>query len=180
MIDICVKYSNAWRFKFGINTTKCLTIGNNVFLCEPHWSLGHVTIENTDILNILGTVFSNDGKSVKHVDSRILKCRQSYYGLSCIGMPYPGLPVDLKCHIWQTICRPILTFGLETMFLSKTMLSRLNSLQGSIIKNFLALSKQSRHSKLLQALNISSIETTVKRQSLSLLKKKKLCKISCA
>ena len=121
-------------------------LGTRYFLCEPHWSLGHVAIENTYILNILGTVFSKDGKRAKHVDSRILKCHQSYYVLSCIGMPYPGLPVDLKCHIWQTTCRPILTFCLETMFLSKTMLSRLNSLQGSIIKNLLALTKHSRHS----------------------------------
>ena len=46
-------------------------------------------------------------------------------------MPYLGLPVDLKLHLWHTICRPVLTFGLETVYLNRAMNGKRESLQGT-------------------------------------------------
>ena len=66
-------------------------------------------------------MLSSDGKYINQVDSRILRCRKSYFSLNNVGMPYPGLPVDLKLHFWHTICRPILIFRLETVYLNRAM-----------------------------------------------------------
>ena len=86
-------------------------------------------------------------------------------------MPYPGLPVDLRLHLWHTICRPILTFGLETVYLNRAMYSKLESLQGTIVKIFLGMSRYSHHSKLLTALDILPIEESLKSMSISLMKR---------
>ena len=72
-------------------------------------------------------------------------------------MPYPGLPVDLKLHFWHTICRLILIFGLETVYLNRAMYIKLESLQGTIVKAFLGLSRYSHHSKLMTALSKSTL-----------------------
>ena len=77
-------------------------------------------------------------------------------------MPYPGLPVDLKLHFWHTICRPILIFGLETVYLNRAMYIKLESLQGTIVKAFLGLSRYSHYSKLMTALGILPIEESIK------------------
>ena len=77
-------------------------------------------------------------------------------------MPYPGFPVDLRLHLLHTICRPILTFGPGTVFLIRAMCRKLESLQGTIVKSFLGLSRYSYHSKLLTALGILPIEESNK------------------
>ena len=110
-------------------------------------------------------ILSSDGKCINQVDSRIFKC------LNNVGMPYPGLPVDLKLHLWHTICRPILTFGLKTVYLNRAMYSKLESLQGTIVKAFLGLSRYSHHFKLLTALDILPIEESIKSMSVSLMKR---------
>ena len=122
--------------------------------CEPKWSLGPVPIDNLDKIDILGMILSSDGKCINQVDSRILNWRKSYFSLNNVGMPYPGLPVDLRLHLWHTICRPILTFRLETVYLNRAMYGKLESLQGTIVKAFLGLSRYSHHSKLLTALGM--------------------------
>ena len=107
-------------------------------------------------------MLSSDGKYINQVDSRILRCRKSYFSLNNVGMPYPGLPVDLKFHFWHTICRPILIFGLETVYLNRAMYIKLESLQGTIVKAFLGLSRYSHYSKLMTVLGILPIEESIK------------------
>ena len=115
-------------------------------------------------------ILSSDGKCINQVDSRILKCRKSYFSLNNAGMPYPGLPADLKLQLWHTICRPVLTFGLETVYLNRTMFGKLESLEGTIVKAFLGLSRYSHHSKLLTALGSLPIKESIKSMSESLMK----------
>ena len=62
----------------------------------------------------------------------------------------------LVCHT-LAIYRPILTFGLETVYLNRAMYIKLESLQGTIVKAFFGLSRYSHHSKLLTALGILPI-----------------------
>ena len=107
-------------------------------------------------------MLSSDEKYINQVDSRIVRCRKSYFSFNNVGMPYPGLPVDLKPHFWHTIWRPILIVGLETVYLNRAMYIKLESLQGTIVKAFLGLSRYSHHSKLMTALGILPIEETFK------------------
>ena len=137
----------------------------------PKCSLGQVPIDNVDNIEILGMIISSNGKCINQVESRILKCRKSYFSLNNVGMPYPGFPVDLKLHLWHTICRPILTFGLETVYLNRAMYYKLESLQGTIVEAFLGLSRYSHHSKLLTALGILPIEKSNKSISVRLMKR---------
>ena len=106
-IDKCLVYSNTWRFKFGFKKTKCISYGQTIIKCETKWSLRQVPIVNVNNIEILGMILSSDGKCINQVDSRILKCRKSYFSLNNVGLSYPGLPVALKLHLWHTTCRPI-------------------------------------------------------------------------
>ena len=107
-------------------------------------------------------MLSSDGKYINQVDSRILRCRKSYFSFNNVGMPYPGLPADLKLHFWHTICRPILIFGIETVYLNRAMYIKLELLQGTIVKAFLGLTRYSHHSKLMTAFVILPIKESIK------------------
>ena len=57
-----------------------------------------MSMDNVDALETLGVVISNGGTANINVQKRINKCRQAYYSLDNSGMPYPGLPIDIKIY----------------------------------------------------------------------------------
>ena len=93
-------------FNFGIAKSKCMISGANLFCRQPSWHLGSQRMDDSTELYVLGIIFTNDGKSEKHVHKRIQKCRQAFYSMSFSGMSYPGLPTDIKSHLWKTVCCP--------------------------------------------------------------------------
>ena len=66
---------NVWRFKYGIEKSKCMIIGKSPFTCEPVWRLNDVSLRNVETMEILGNVFNSKGNSTSHVDNRLNKCR---------------------------------------------------------------------------------------------------------
>ena len=96
LIDMCTMYSDRWRFKYGIEKSKCMIIGKSPFTCEPVWRLNDVSLRNVETMEILGNVFNSKGNNTSHVDNRLNKCRQSFYGLNSLGMSYPGAAPGYK------------------------------------------------------------------------------------
>ena len=161
LIDICFAYSNKWRFNFGIAKSKCMISGADLFCRQPSWYLGSQRMEISTELDVLGIIFTNNGKSEKHVHKIIQKCRQAFYSMSSSGMSYPGLPTGIKSHLWKTVCCPTLLYGMEAVSLSKIQFKNIESTQGSLIKQSLGLSKYSHYSKILKAVNVSRCVETI-------------------
>ena len=93
MIDT---YSNRWRFRYGVEKSKCMVIGKSPFTCEPLWRLNNVVLRNVDSIEILGNVFNSKCNSTNHVDIRVQKCRQSFFGLT--GVFYSGAPPEVQAY----------------------------------------------------------------------------------
>jgi hypothetical protein len=167
LINICKEYANVWRFRFGINKTKCMISGKVPYEEGPSWTLGDHAIENVSFMEILGSIFTNNCKSKLHVDKRIKSTRQCYYSLRPAGMCYPGLNTTCKAYLWKSACLPTLTYGCESMNICKADMKRLNNAQGCTIKNLLGLGKRSHHSNLLSALGLPSTEHIINRNILS-------------
>ena len=141
LIDVCHNYSITWRFKFGIRKTKCMIYGNNLHPSPPKWRMGSDVIAIDNKLDILGTTFTKDGQCTEHVENRIRKCRQSFYSLSNSGMAFPGATVDVKRYLWNSICTPVLTYGLDGININVTNMKKLETTQGNLIKQCLGISK---------------------------------------
>ena len=169
LIDMCTMYSDRWRFKYGIDKSKCMIIGKSPFTCEPVWRLNYVSfMRNVDTIEILGNVFNSKGNNTSHVDNRLNKCRQSFYSLNSLGMSYPGAATEVQAHLYKSICQPVLTYGMECMSNSKDQFRRMESIQGRLIKQCLGLSKRSHNSAVLKALNIDKAQNIVNRNVLNL------------
>ena len=145
-----------------------MVVGNNLFQHEPKWYLWSSEIDNENELEILGTVYTKNGGCEEHINNRIRKCRQSYYGLSKCGMVYPGATSDVKCYLWKSICNPVMMYGLDCINIDTRNMKKL---QGNLVKQSMGLSKRAHTTELMASLNINKIYDIVKGNTVSLLKR---------
>ena len=110
-------------------------------------------------------MFNSKGNrpNTSHVDNRLNKCRQSFYGLNILGMSYPGAAPEVQAHLYKSICQPVLTYGMECMSYSKDQFRRMESTQGRLFKQCMGLSKSSHNTAMLKALNIEKVQNIVDR-----------------
>ena len=78
-------------------------------------------------------------------------------------MSYPGLDSQSKAYLWKSVlvCAPCLTFGCDSLFLNECNEMKLDSTQGTLVKQCLGLGKRSHHSHLLGALDICKVNLIV-------------------
>ena len=167
-IDTCVEYSKLWRFCFNPLKSKCITIGPQLLCNPPCFYLGKELMTMCEEIDILGVTFNCQNTCTNHVNHRIKKCRQNYYGLENIGLSYPGLNTGVKTHLWKTMCNPVLMYGLDTIAVSNKHMADLESTQGTMVKRFLGIGKRSHHTSLLKALGIPRISDCLTWKTLSL------------
>ena len=164
LINICQNYSRRWRFNFNKEKSNCMIIGKCPFINEPKWYMDGHLLQNVQSLEILGNVYNHEGSSSDHVSHRLRKCRQSFYSLSSAGMLYPGATTTVKTYLYNHICQPTLTYGIECMNLTENDIVNLDSAQGKLIKQSLGLNKRSHNTQLLQAMNVKKArELNVKK-----------------
>ena len=169
LIDLCAKYAKEWRFKFGIKKTKCMMTCGEKLGGIPEWKLNGEVIETVPNVEILGMDFEKRGGCALHVSKRVDKCRRSFYSLKDIGMAYPECDARVKGCLWNTMCRPVLLYGMECYDVSEPSLSRLETSQGNLVKQSLGLCKRSRSSALLKSMKIDKIRDSLVSMSSSLI-----------
>ena len=80
-----------------------------------------------------------------------------------------------QCYLWNTVCKPVLTFGLKCIDLNNINIRKIETTQGNLIKQCMGLCKSSHSTELLSSLNIHSIKDLVSRNTLSLYSR--ICKV---
>ena len=168
LMNISSSYASRWRFRFSTKKTKCIILGKQLTKETPVFYLNHQAINITEEVEILGVTLSSNKKNDLHIEKRMSSCRRAIYGLSSVGMTYPGLDTKVKVHIWKTVGVPTLLYGMDSLSLSPKDCSKLSSLATNTIKSVLGIRKRSHHSKLLEALGIPSMESEVRHATSSL------------
>ena len=143
-------------------------MGSKLFSSPPHIYLDGKLVNMSDDVNILGVYFNSKNTCKDHIQHRIQLCRLNYYSLGNTGLSYPGLDTEVKTHIWKSICTPILTYGLETLSLSNSSISQLESTQGTFVKRYVGIGKRSHNTSLLKALDIPRVADHIAVKTLSL------------
>ena len=152
LIDTCNSYADVWGFNFNVAKSKCMIYGKHRFCKIPDWYLGTQKLTCVDRFKILDTIYRDDYSADDHVETRVNNTRRAYYSLAGAGMKYPGLSSEVKSYLWNSICKPTLLFGMDSLCIHKKHVSRLDSFQAELLKQCLGISKRSHHSKLLSAM----------------------------
>ena len=69
----------------------------------------------------------------------------------------PCLDWDIQSYLHQANFQPVLLYGSESMHVNTKHIQKMETCQGNIIMKYLGLSKYSRSTTLLHALNISKL-----------------------
>ena len=96
-----------------------------------------------------------------HVASRNKACRNSFYSMQCIGMCDRGCSSDTIYYVWNTVIRPILTWGIQCITINKTSLQELETIQTKLLKVALGIYTFCRNSPILNAMKVHKLETTL-------------------
>ena len=171
LIDICSKYANDWRFRYGWKKSKCMTVGSIAFMNSVNWHLDEMALCNVDHLEILGLNFTKDMKPNIHIEKRSSACRKSVFQYVSAGMAYPGLSTAVKLELWERVGLPTLLFGSDVFTFNKAQLGLLDATQCNIIKQVLGFPKRSHNSHLLEAVGLDRIQLHVKDKNVTLLNK---------
>ena len=168
LINICNEYAKDWKMNFNPVKTNIVCIGKQTQCKPPVWLLGDTQVGLSEDASVLGVTFTSSMSYGTHVKNRIRKCQQGIFGLTSMGLSYPGLNSDVKAFLWNTIGSPTLIYGMESISLSKSDFKNLKTTQGNIIKRFIGVNKRAHHSDLFRALNITSVENVIKNNCLRL------------
>lgn len=166
---MCEEYARKWRFTYNPAKTQYIAFApSRIQVHVPPVRLAGATVQAVDEVELLGCVFSASGSATANAQRRIDKCRKTYFQHRARGLSFPGLNPMCKIHVWSTSCQPILTYGLAALSYTRKDIASLDKAQAGFIKMFMGLPKTCRHSKLMQALNIRSIDVLQKRAIVSL------------
>jgi hypothetical protein len=117
----------------------------------------------------LGVTLSSS-KSNEHVDSRIEASRRAFYALQGAGFTNTNANSGVISYVWNSAIRPVLTYGINCMHVSKKYLCNMEKAQARLLKAGLGLHKFCKNTHLLKALNVMKIESTMEISSLDLIR----------
>lgn len=175
VVNMCYMYSCKWRFSFGPTKSKCIMMGNRSpispsqpVMSQPVIWLGTSQLEFVEKVAILGRVFTCNLSSQEHISFRLQSSRRAMYSM---GINNEAINPPVKAYLWKSVGVPSLTYALGTCYTNASELKRLESFQGTVIKNSLYLSKRCHHSALLNALGVPSVASLIEKQRFSLIKR---------
>ena len=168
LIDASRDYITSHGLNFNPSKTTCTTFGTTHQVVKPTWILNGTKLKQDNAVTYLGTRLSNHTHD--HIDYRITAARRAFYGLQSVGLCAKSANPFTIAHIYKTANQPILIYSCSTLNLKHTDINELEKVQASLIKTALGLSKYSRNTQILRALNLKKISRIIDGSHLSLTK----------
>ena len=150
LIDIANTYMVKYGLKFNPEKT-CLIMGNSPFTTIPSWHMDKVSLRNVKTIKYLGSEF----KWTSHLNNRSVASNRTFYGIRTAGIKYPDPNINVVSDIYKTAVESVLQFGCSSIYLNKGNISKLNQLQGKLIKKCLGLGQWCHTLPLLKTMDIT-------------------------
>jgi len=168
LMDASSQYITSHGLRFNPHKTKCISLGKQHLLVQPHLTLNGIGIKQFDKIDYLGAVLSNN--SHDHVEARIQACRRAFYSLQGAGLCVSGACAQTITKIWNMVLRPVLLYGLSSFSLSRKSINELESTQGKLLKSAFGLGKYCKNTEFLISMGIQKISTSIDIARIDMLK----------
>jgi hypothetical protein len=87
------------------------------------------------MVRYLGVTLSYN-KPHLHVENRTNACRRAFYALQGAGFNNKSTDVNVISYVWNTAIRPVLMYGLPSVFINRSRLHDLEKTQQCISISF--------------------------------------------
>ena len=157
MIEVSSRYIRNHGLRFNPQKTNCVIFGNRTLSPHPDWSLDSVRLAECDSVSYLGVILSSSNPN-EHITNRINACRKAFYGLQGAGFSNSNIDSNVLSYVWNAAIRPVLTYGINCVHVSKSSLNEAEKIQAKLLKAGFGIHKFCRNTPFLKALNVMTIE----------------------
>ena len=104
--------------KFNPLKTNIVCIGKQPHKITPMWEIGKLRVSLSENTDVLGIAFDSTLDANKHVKNRVKKYQQGNFGMTSMGLSYPGLDSDVKAFFVEKHCPSftIIWYGIDCSF----------------------------------------------------------------
>ncbi|XP_066302908.1 uncharacterized protein [Branchiostoma lanceolatum] len=110
--------------KISIGKTEAMSVGRRPEKLEI--SINGQLLKQTSEFKYLGSIFTEDGKMVREIETRIQKANSVSYQLAPL-LKHPSIPMDTKAKLINTVFIPTLTYQCQTWTLNKAQERKITS-----------------------------------------------------
>ena len=169
LINIANRYITNHGLAFNPSKTECMISGGNPFSVQPEWFMEDHSLRMVPSIKYLGTMLSSS-KVSDHKNNRLSAGQRAFYSLQGAGLKFGGVSPYTACRIYKSAIQSVITYGCSAVYMTKSDLKELDTLQGKQLKSVLGLHRSSRTTPLLGAMNILPVSTLIMKESLGLFK----------
>ena len=155
ILTIVTKYAEDWKIVF--NALKLHIVEFNR-RHKNNFRIGKDIITHANSVIYLGLPINKSGNSELYFGEKFSKMEGAFFGLRSLGCNNSIVSPRAFSIYFKSYCQSIVTYGMEMLTISPKKLIEYNRKQNNLIKMNFRLGKFSRHSKLLKALKIRTIE----------------------
>ena len=84
-------------------------------------------------VNYSGVILSSSNQN-DHIKNRISACRKAFYGFQGAGFSSGYIDSNVIVYVWNSAIRPVLTYGINCVHLSKSSLSDAEKIQSNYLR----------------------------------------------
>jgi hypothetical protein len=155
LLKLCSDYAKKWKLVFNTSKCKWYVHGKNI-INNPIFLINQNELIRVNSLTHLGLPIGNQNHVEDFFCEKFRKVERSLYSLYSLGCNSYGLNFQTISSIYKKFCQSIFYYGLETNFIRKQCINKLNVRQNILLKNIFGLSKFSRSRALMSVLRIKS------------------------
>lgn len=154
------------NLKINTEKTKVMVIGKNNI--QTKIQLNDKEIEQVDSFKYLGVTIQKDGKNEAEINNRIESAIKVYYALGNTFVRKKEVSKKTKLTVYNTIYKPILTFGCESWTLTKQQESKIQASEMKYLRGIMGITKRDRirNEEIRKELEVDPVKKTIERQQL--------------
>jgi endonuclease/exonuclease/phosphatase family metal-dependent hydrolase len=163
MLKIIEKFCLKNEIKINAKKTQYIRFGN--YECQNEDEYVHLDgqlIKRVDKIEYLGVWLDSQLKSHTQIEEKKVSITNAFNAMRKIGIAERETSVNMKTFLYKVYCRPILYYGIENLTLNKKDVQTIQSIEATLIKYSYNLSKTTRTTNLLNAVEIEQSNNRIK------------------
>lgn len=128
--------------EININKTKIMVIGDKDI--KTNIEINNVKIEQVEEFKYLGVKLEGTGKQEAEINERIDKTIKLYYAMNQKFINKKEITKQTKIKVFNTIYRPVLTYGCESWNLSISQKDKIQAMEMKYLRRVLGVTKEDR------------------------------------
>lgn len=153
--------------EININKTKIMVIGDKDI--KINIEINNVKIEQVEEFKYLGVTLEETGKQEAEINERIDKTIKLYYAMNQKFINKKEITKQTKIKVFNTIYRPVLTYGCESWNLSIRQKNKIQAMEMKYLRRVLGVTREDRirNIQIREELGVKPVTHFIEQRQLS-------------